>query len=277
MKTKHAKALLAAASILSMLFITSCESPNPGTLANSSFSSREAPTLPWNRPRSLISPPAPEAKRADEAQSRPGLATTAGYDRYSSVESGIFHRKSLGQPDATDHFYYNDEVGAKAMTGALGGGREHSGLFAVAGERLKVGLSTYDGVLPHLEADGNRVVLGRSGNTYGIRLKNTTKKRVEVVTSVDGLDVLDGKAASTKKNGYVLEAGEEYTIEGFRKNNEQVRQFKFGSVSKSEAAKQGEARNVGVIGLAVYEEDEAAAKAARLSEALKRAGAQAFH
>lgn len=211
-------------------------------------------------------------------KSRPGLATAAGQEQYSSIRMDHFHRKAGNQPDAIDSFHYNDEDGVKTMAGALGGGRRHGGLFPVAGGRIKAGLCQgYSGSeFPHIEADGHHIVIGESGSAYGIRVKNVTKKRIEIVASVDGLDVLDGKAASVKKGGYVLDAGDEYTIEGFRKNNSQVRQFRFGSVSDSEAAKQGQARNVGVVGLAVYEEDESAAKAARLNEALQRAGASAF-
>jgi len=48
------------------------------------------------------------------------------------------------------------------------------------------------------------------------------------------------------------------------------------SVSESLAAKQCVARNDGVIGVAVYEEDEVAVKSARLKEALIRADAKPF-
>ena len=58
-----------------------------------------------------------------------------------------------------------------------------------------------------------------------------------------------------------------------------TRRFLFGSVKDSQAAKAGGetgARNVGVIGVAVYVEDEAAAKLVRAQEGLKRTEAQAF-
>ncbi len=260
-----------------VLLLNSCTSSRSGTVNSGPglMSGSAARSSYRSDMRYVPSSPA-EAEVAKREETRPGLATTAGDDRYSTVESGFFHRKISNQPDVIDSFHYNDEIGAKTMADALGGGRKHSGLFSAAGNRLRAGLSSYGDEYPYFEGGGQRIVVGNAGCSYGIRVKNITKKRLEIVASVDGLDVLDGKAASSIKPGYVIEAGQEYVISGFRKNNNQVRQFNFGSVGKSEATKQGQARNVGVIGLAVYEEDEAAAKAARLSEAMKRAGASAF-
>jgi hypothetical protein len=218
-------------------------------------------------------------------EQRAGLATTAGASTRSEVNETQFHRRAGAGPDGTDSFFYNDELGARTLMGALGGSRKHSGLFPVAGGRLRVGLTSprygfmeisgYD-ELPYMEADGSRAVIGRLGQPYGIRVKNVSSARLEIVLSVDGLGVRDGKTASVKRRGYVLEPGEEDTIRGFRTDDESVRQFVFGTVAQSEAAKKGQARNVGVIGVAVYEEDEATAKAARLEEALRRAGAKPF-
>ena len=252
---------------MAALLLPSCESPG-GAVAGGPGN---ASGLRY-RPQSSA-----EAHTAGKPMSRPGLATKAGETGWSQVEDGFFHRKATGQPDAVGSFHYNDEAGARAMMGALGGAHEHGGLFKVAGGRLRAGLSCGGGECAYLETGDHRVVMGKAGSSYGIRLKNCTRKRLEVVVSVDGLDVLDAQTASVKKDGYILEPGQEYTISGFRVNNRSVKQFLFGSVGESEAAKKGQARNVGVIGLAVYEEDEAAAKAARLKEALVRANAEAFH
>jgi hypothetical protein len=73
------------------------------------------------------------------------------------------------------------------------------------------------------------------------------------VVSVDGLDVLDGKPASTKRPGYVIAPGATVEIKGFRTSYEAVAAFKFSSVSQSYAnTRHGDTRNVGVIGLAAY-------------------------
>jgi len=209
-------------------------------------------------------------------QDRPGLGTSAGQEKYSVLESTHMLRKS-DTPDAVEAFHYNDEAGAKAMAGVLGGSMtKRSGLFAAAGERLKVGLVRYSNVFPHYDAGGKRIVIGENGSHYEVRLENRTKKRIEVVLSVDGLNVLNGKAASPKQRGFILAPKETYDVDGFRKNDTTARSFVFGSVARSKAASSGGASNVGVIGLAVFEEDEARTKAELRQEQQAREGANAF-
>jgi hypothetical protein len=150
-------------------------------------------------------------------------------------------------PDAVDSFHYNDEKGAKAMVGILGGSTsKHSGLFSAAGDRVKTGLVRYGTVYPHFDASGRRIVIGDAGYNYRVRLENRTKKRIEVIVSVDGLSTLTGKAASPTQRGYILEPKESYDVEGFRKNATTVTSFRFGRVADSVAAAKGGARNVGV-------------------------------
>lgn len=207
---------------------------------------------------------------------RPGLGTTAGSEQYSLVNDGRFLRKS-DTPDAVDSFHYNDEKGAKAMVEVLGGGTStHNGLFAAAGERLKIGLVRYGEPYPRYEAKGRRIVIGEAGNHYEVRLENRSKKRLLVVLSVDGLNVVTNKPASPMQQGYILDPKESYNVEGFRKDNSTVRTFQFGSVAASQAAKKGGANNVGVIGLAVFEEDEARAKMELKREQFVRDNATAF-
>jgi hypothetical protein len=211
--------------------------------------------------------------RVDE---RPGLGTSAGQEKYSQLESTRMLRKS-DTPDAVDSFHYNDEVGAKAMAEILGGRMtKRSGLFAAAGERLKVGLVRYSSVYPHYDVNGKRIVIGENGSHYEVRLENRSKKRLEVVLSVDGLNVLNGDAASPKQRGFVLEPKQMYDVDGFRKNSTTVRSFVFGSVSRSKAAANGGASNVGVIGLAIFDEDEVRTKAELQREQLARENANAF-
>lgn len=211
--------------------------------------------------------------RVDE---RPGLGTSAGQEKYSLLESTRMHRKS-GTPDAVESFHYNDEAGAKAMAGVLGGSMtKRSGLFPAAGERLKVGLVRYGDAYPHYDVNGKRIVIGENGSHYSVRIENRSKKRIEVVLSVDGLNVLTGNAASPSQHGYVFGPKQTYDIDGFRKDSSTVRSFVFGSVSRSKATAKGGASNVGVIGLAVFEEDEARAKAELRQEQLARESANAF-
>lgn len=113
-----------------------------------------------------------------------------------------------------------------------------------------------DGVpLPEYLHEGTVWVEGRKDRRYALRLINRTGRRVEVVASVDGLDVMDGKPADYRtKRGYVLEPWQTYDVEGFRLDLGRVAAFRFSSVADSYAAKTGNARNVGVIGVAFFEE-----------------------
>ncbi|WP_437282329.1 hypothetical protein WME90_17675 [Sorangium sp. So ce375] len=97
-------------------------------------------------------------------------------------------------------------------------------------------------------------VEGRSGQRYALRVRNLTGARVEVVPTVDGLDVQSGKDASFDARGLVIRAHESFDFTGFRISQAEVATFRFGSIEQSYAAQIGKPRNVGVIGLAVFEE-----------------------
>ncbi len=97
-------------------------------------------------------------------------------------------------------------------------------------------------------------VAGSSGARYTIRITNPTANRIEAVVSVDGLDVVDGEAGDLRKRGYVVPPYGETRIEGFRTSHEDVATFRFSSVNNSYAGKKGAARNVGVIAVALFEE-----------------------
>lgn len=215
-------------------------------------------------------------RSAESLQDRPGLGTQAGHEYVSEIQPSSLIRKSP-VPDAVDSFHYNDAAGAETMAGILGGSKtKHDGLFAVAGDRLKVGLVSYGDPYPHLEAAGRRIVIGQAGNDYRVRLENRSKKRIEVIVTVDGLNSLTSTKAGYSQRGYILEPKQTYDVEGFRNGGSKVRTFRFGRVADSVAAAKGGAGNVGVVGLAVFEEDEAKAKAALQHEQFVRENASAF-
>jgi hypothetical protein len=108
--------------------------------------------------------------------------------------------------------------------------------------------------LPTYAHRGRFYVEGAVGERYGIRVRNPTASRIEAVVSVDGLDVIDGEMASTGKRGYVIAPYADVTITGFRVSTQAVAAFRFSSVSRSYAGRKGVARNVGVIGVAVFAE-----------------------
>jgi hypothetical protein len=97
-------------------------------------------------------------------------------------------------------------------------------------------------------------VQGNLGERYVIRVTNPTAHRVEAVVSVDGLDVIDGNEGDLHKRGYIVPAGGDVRIEGFRTSIDDVATFRFSSVDGSYAGGQGKARNVGVIAVAIFQE-----------------------
>jgi hypothetical protein len=103
--------------------------------------------------------------------------------------------------------------------------------------------------------DGRSYVLGTVGDRYSVVLSNPTPRRVEAVISIDGLDAIDGTTADyVQKRGYILPAHGSATIDGFRTSLERVATFRFSSVADSYAGRQGQARDVGVIGVAFFPE-----------------------
>ncbi len=110
------------------------------------------------------------------------------------------------------------------------------------------------GALPTFEHGGRTYVLGALGQRYLLRVRNDSPRRIEVVASVDGLDVVDGRPAALEKRGYLVEPNGQVVIDGFRLSERAVAAFRFSSVPRSYAARQGNARDVGVIGVAVFPE-----------------------
>jgi len=101
---------------------------------------------------------------------------------------------------------------------------------------------------------GRTYVLGERGQRYLLRVRNGSGRRLEVVASVDGRDVVDGQPAGWAKPGYLVEPYGEVTIDGFRLSEAEVAAFRFAPVADSYAARMGDARDVGVIGVAVFPE-----------------------
>jgi hypothetical protein len=180
---------------------------------------------------------------------RPGLATGWGDEKKSQMTYTQFVRAS-SKPAGTDIIYYDDPDGIDAMTGCK---YKVGAIQTASGEMVEWGIKGRIGYLPAYKSSGRRFVAGSKDSTYSIVVKNRSKSALEIVASVDGLDVQDGKAAAFAKRGYIIGAGETLEIEGFRTSYNKVAAFKFSSVSNSYAnLRHGDTRNVGVIGLAVF-------------------------
>lgn len=198
-----------------------------------------------------------EGKPKRAAEERPGLATGFGQSISDEWDRQSFTRAS-SSPSGTSVAYYNDREGFEAMSGTT---ERADALRKVAGGRVEWGIRSGGKYLPAYEtyswgSDGRRrFLVGKAGRDYSIVIRNLCRSRLELVVSVDGLDVIDGKAASINKRGYVVMPGKTLEIKGWRTSPEQVARFQFSTVSGSYAnLRHGDHRNVGVIGLAVFDE-----------------------
>ena len=108
--------------------------------------------------------------------------------------------------------------------------------------------------LPQYPYRGDTWVAGTPGSRYSVRLANTTGERVLVVLSVDGVNAVTGQTANPAQAGYVLEPWESTEISGWRKSLDDIAQFVFTDLGDSYAARTGRPQNVGVIGVAVFQE-----------------------
>jgi hypothetical protein len=223
-------------------------------LAVASFlASCAGPEVAPTSSRSSIAPATEQYAAAP--QDRPGLGTKWGETRTSRVASAAFDRASK-QPLAIGAINYNNAAGIRAMAGTVEGRRTWPQLRSPAGSLVSVGLRDQSGnFLPGLIIGDRWFVVGEEGRRYSIVVRNRSALRLEIVLSVDGLDVIDGRPASFRKRGYLIDPHRQLVVEGFRQSTEAVAAFRFGPVRESYAQqKYGDTRNVGVIGVAIFNE-----------------------
>jgi hypothetical protein len=190
---------------------------------------------------------------AQPAPDRPGLGTEFGENVYSRVVEQPFERAG-SDPFAAVAVHYNDAEGVQAQADYRG-----AGLAPVTAQTPHGGISIAvtdesGNALPGFAAGGRTLVVGEAGRRYNLRITNLTAGRFEVVASVDGLDVIDGKSASYGKRGYIIAPNSTLTIDGFRTSDDTVAAFRFAAVRDSYAARSGDDRNVGVVGFAFFAE-----------------------
>lgn len=229
---------LSGATAIAALYLASCTSYQP---ASDSAPLAEESAVPRTTPQ----------ERSAES-TRPGLATGWGDEKESTLTNQSFVRAS-SKPAGTDVIYYNDKKGVDAMReGSL---QRVDGQQKAAGGMVEWGIKGRFGFLDTYKdyRAGRRLVSGNRGSSYRIAVKNLCRSTLEIVASVDGLDVMDGKTATFSKRGYLVAPGDTLEIEGFRTSESRVAAFKFSSVSNSYAnMRHGDTRNVGVIGIAVF-------------------------
>jgi hypothetical protein len=193
---------------------------------------------------------------AEPPHDRPGLGTKWGETRKSTSGEANFQRAQPNEPIATAEIFYNDRAGIEAMATTTLFSRRWPILYGPAATLVALGLRDESGrFLPGLVMAGRWFVVGEEGRRYSILVKNQSEYRLEIVLSVDGLDVLDGRSASLRKRGYVVEPHRTLVVDGFRQSADSVAAFRFGPVRESYAhEKYHNSRNVGVIGAAIFNE-----------------------
>jgi hypothetical protein len=190
-------------------------------------------------------------------EARPGLGTAYGESRRSSVESVGF-RRADSTPDVVFAIRYDDVDGVRSAartkrTRAWSDEamQRHAGLsFALLDER--------GNILPAAAVGAELWAVGQPQSRYSLAIANDTGSAFEVVASVDGLDVIDGRPASFAKRGYIVDPFSSVVIDGWRTSEDTVAAFRFSSVENSYAERMGDGRNVGVIGAAFFREAPAA-------------------
>ncbi len=191
-------------------------------------------------------------------ESRPGLGTAYGETQRSSVESVGFRRAEPSTPDVVLTLRYDDVDGVRsaartrrARAFADDAMQRHAGLsFALLDER--------GNVLPAATIGAELWAVGEPDARYSLAIANDTGSAFELVASVDGLDVIDGRPASFAKRGYIVDPFSSVVIEGWRTSEDTIAAFRFSSIEDSYAERMGDGRNVGVIGAALFREAPAA-------------------
>lgn len=143
-------------------------------------------------------------------------------------------------------------IGAAVVLAGLGGeGRAETGLQLAT-------LSIVDrdtGQELHIwRHHGRLFVAGQPGERYSLRVTNNGEGRVLAVMAVDGVNIVTGETAGYDQRGYVLSAHQSLDVTGWRKSETEVAGFNFAPLPQSYAARTARPLDVGVIGMAVFEE-----------------------
>ncbi len=216
------------------------------------------PGYPAPPPPATESGPAPGGAQGEmwsaqqpAPENRPGLGTEWGETRESRIREVSFFRADPDRPFAVADLFYNDWQGVQALAAFHGGPRFRD--IPAAGGAITVSIrNAYGEPLEAMHVGDRTYVIGQEGERYTIRIENHTPRTFEAVATVDGLDVMNGRPGTFANRGYVIGAWDSLDIDGFRQSEDEVAAFRFAKVRDSYAAQTGDARNVGVIGVAFF-------------------------
>jgi hypothetical protein len=232
--------------------VAGCHSNYHSAVATSADYGPPAPTATGDSIAQERGPARNEVPQPESVE-RPGLGTSYGEQVNAPISFTPFTRAG-SNPFAEMAMHYNDAQGVTEHARYLGASLTPIELYT-EDNALSVSLVDESGrMLPGFTAQGRTLVMGEDGGRYKIEVKNSTSARFEVVASVDGLDVIDGKPADPNRRGYIVNAHDTLVIDGFRTSDDAVAAFRFGAVKDSYAAQTSGERNVGVVGVAIFAE-----------------------
>ena len=174
-----------------------------------------------------------------------------------------------------------EPTGVRALAGALAlaAALASASAGAVSGKVDLEVVDRSDGQsLTAIERFGQRWIVGAPGHEYLVRIRNRTGGRLLAVTSVDGVNVVTGETASPAQSGYVLEPWSSVEITGWRKSLATAAAFYFTDLGDAYATRTGRPDNLGVIGVAVFDERRRVAEVTepRLAQRAEKPSAEAM-
>jgi len=184
------------------------------------------------------------------------LGTQWGEGRESRVTTVEAYRVTPNHPDDVAQVFYND---ADAVRASVGNDPDRQLNMLMAQGDVEWSVRDEENRPLPLErarrgAESAFNIAGRKGMRYVLVFENRSEHAYEVVATVDGLDVISGQPGATDNTGYILRPRGTLRIEGFRKSDAEIAAFRFSSADRAYAANTpaGDARNIGVIGAALF-------------------------
>lgn len=192
--------------------------------------------------------PAPQQSETSSAR----LGTKWGEGLESNVQNVEASRTSPLQAEQVASITYRE---AKALYQSLPNAARQLNFPLIQGAIEWSVLDENDRPIPLLRTAQGQVLLGgTNGARYTLKFQNLSNRDFEIVTTVDGLDVLNGQAGSLSNTGYLLGAHRSLSIKGFRKSQGEVAAFRFATANQAYAANTpaGDTNNIGIIGVAIF-------------------------
>lgn len=95
---------------------------------------------------------------------------------------------------------------------------------------------------------------GRKGTRFSIKIRNNSYQRKLFVPTIDGLSVMNGEEGNFQSSGYIVQGYSSITIDGWRTSDKEVASFYFSSPEGSYRKRMKRGNNLGIIGVAVFNE-----------------------